>query len=234
LIGSAYNGSSAQTWSVNASTNATPNTLAAYDSNGNISIPSLQLSQYVLVNGNLNNGVGTGTPPFAMSGMSAGTIAFYDGKDPDPLSGSYSPVYTYTISMDVAKFSFLMSTSTTQWAAGSTLAYIDQGDNIWCGGTLTQASDERLKTDVKTLKNPMNKVKKLRGVSFKRKSEMAVEELREEIGLIAQEVQKVIPEVVHEGDDGYLSVSYQNLIGLLIIAVKDLDKRLSKLEKPKK
>ena len=85
--------------------------------------------------------------------------------------------------------------------------------SITASGNITAYSDARLKSNVLTLVNALDKVSKLRGVSFDKDGEHG-------IGVIAQEVQKVIPEVVMEGV--YLSVAYGNLIGLLIEAIKEL------------
>ncbi len=54
---------------------------------------------------------------------------------------------------------------------------------------------------------------------------------RREAGVVAQDVQKACPFVVSEADDGYLSVAYGRLVGLLIEAVKDLTKQVDELKK---
>ena len=91
---------------------------------------------------------------------------------------------------------------------------------IYSGGDITAFnSDERLKHDIFTIEDALSKTKQLRGVRYKRKD---IENHRGNIGFIAQEIQKVIPEVVHMGDDGYLKVAYQNVVGLLVEAIKEL------------
>jgi len=52
----------------------------------------------------------------------------------------------------------------------------------------------------------------------------------EHIGVIAQEVQQILPEVVHTGDDGTLSVAYGNMVALLIEAVKELSLEIETLK----
>ena len=69
------------------------------------------------------------------------------------------------------------------------------------------------------------KIKAMRGVSYVSKFDMG-----EHIGVIAQEVERVVPEVVHTHSNGLKSVAYQNLVGLLIEAIKDLEARISELE----
>ena len=85
-------------------------------------------------------------------------------------------------------------------------------------------SDERLKENIQTLENASEKVNQLRGVSFDWK-----ESGLSSIGLIAQEVEKVIPEVVAE-TDGTKSISYGSLVGLLIEAIKDQQKQINELK----
>ena len=82
---------------------------------------------------------------------------------------------------------------------------------------ITAYSDERLKSDIKTIDNALNKIMKMRGVSYTKQAERG-------IGVIAQEVEKIIPEVVHDGE--YKSVAYGNMVGVLIEAIKDLKQEL--------
>lgn len=89
-------------------------------------------------------------------------------------------------------------------------------------GTITAYSDKRLKTDISTIEGALEKVKALRGVNFTR-----ITGGRKEIGVIAQEVQKVIPEVVHQDNESeLLHVAYGNIVGLLIEAIKELSNKV--------
>jgi hypothetical protein len=102
---------------------------------------------------------------------------------------------------------------------------IDTAGNVTAKENVTAYSDERLKTDICTIDYALDKLKQLRGVTYRRK-----ETLHPGMGVIAQEVRDVIPEVVHVGSDGILSVAYGNLVGLLIEAVKELEARVEELE----
>jgi hypothetical protein len=82
-------------------------------------------------------------------------------------------------------------------------------------------SDARLKREVSTVSDALEKCSKLRGVTFKW---VTGEDQREQLGLIAQETQQVYPSLVSE-HEGYLRVDYPKLVGLLIEAVKELDER---------
>ena len=90
---------------------------------------------------------------------------------------------------------------------------------------VTAFSDERLKYNIETIENGLDKVEQLRGVTYTRDE-------RENIGVIAQEVEKILPEIVLTADDemGTKSVDYSRLTAVLIEAVKDLSARVKELE----
>ena len=90
---------------------------------------------------------------------------------------------------------------------------------------VTAFSDERLKTDIKTIDNALSKVCDMRGVYFNRDGAAKT-------GVIAQEVQKILPEVVHDKQE-YLSVAYGNMVGVLIEAIKELKKEVETLKESK-
>jgi hypothetical protein len=87
-------------------------------------------------------------------------------------------------------------------------------------------SDENLKTNIQTVQNPLDTLHQLRGVTFdwKRNNKSSV-------GVIAQELEKVLPQLVNEGEPR--SVNYNGLIGVLIEAVKELSLRVEELENKK-
>ena len=88
------------------------------------------------------------------------------------------------------------------------------------------SSDERLKKDITTLSGALAKVLNLRGVQFKWKNG----DQNENIGFIAQEVEKVIPQVVRDGSDGLKSVEYGNIVPLLVEAMKEQQKEIESLK----
>lgn len=85
-----------------------------------------------------------------------------------------------------------------------------------------QFSDLRLKTDISDLKDAVKLISQLEGKTFVWKDDQLPQETggKRVIGLIAQQVQKILPEAVHEDENGYLSVSYSELIPVLIEAFK--------------
>ena len=102
---------------------------------------------------------------------------------------------------------------------------LDVAGAIRATGDITAFSDERVKEDVNTIENASEKVSKLRGVSYKKIGEGNLR-----IGVIAQEIEKVMPEVVYTDPKGMKSVAYANLVGLLIESNKELQKRIEILE----
>ena len=81
-------------------------------------------------------------------------------------------------------------------------------------GDITAFSDAALKSDIQTIGDALQRVSEMRGVFFHKDG-------RRSTGVVAQEVQKAIPEAVHDSGE-YLSVAYGNLVGVLIEAVKEL------------
>ncbi len=92
------------------------------------------------------------------------------------------------------------------------------------------SSDARLKDNVTTLNGALDKVKQIRGVEFDWNSNQDVHE-GHDIGVIAQEVEAVYPELVHDRDNGYKAVDYVKLTAVLIQAVKELSTKVEQLEK---
>ena len=99
---------------------------------------------------------------------------------------------------------------------------------------ITAYSDIRLKKDVKTIENALDKVCAMRGVEYTRKSND-----EREVGVIAQEVKEVVPELVkieentdsfNEGISDIHTMKYQNTVGLLIEAIKELEAKVKELE----
>jgi len=107
---------------------------------------------------------------------------------------------------------------------GSTTRFtFNDNGNFTATGNITAYSDERLKENIETLDG--SKVLEMRGVSY-------TKEGKESSGVIAQELEKVAPELVETADDemGTKSVAYGNLVGYLIEAVKDQQKQIDELK----
>jgi hypothetical protein len=105
------------------------------------------------------------------------------------------------------------------------------GGNVFSTGSfqananVTALSDERVKENVETIEGALDKVLAMRGVRYRR-----TDIGETQVGVISQEVQKIVPEAVVENDDGMLHVAYGNLVGVLINAIKELEERVRQLE----
>jgi len=100
---------------------------------------------------------------------------------------------------------------------------VDVTGALTASGNVTAYSDARLKTDVDTIENALEKVTKLRGVEYTK-----ADTQERGIGVIAQEVEEIIPEVVQDG--AYKSVAYGNMVGVLIEAIKELKTEVNDLK----
>ena len=108
------------------------------------------------------------------------------------------------------------------------MGYFDNIGNFTATLSVTAYSDARLKTNVKTIENALEKTSKMRGVTFEKNGVAG-------LGVIAQEVREVFPELVVEAadEDKTLSVAYGNIVGVLIEAVKELKAEIEELKKGK-
>jgi hypothetical protein len=112
------------------------------------------------------------------------------------------------------------NTSTTSLISLRAATVSASGD-IVADGNVTAYSDARLKENVRTIDGALDKVSQMRGVYFDKDGKAGT-------GVIAQEIEKVLPEVVLDGE--YKSVAYGNLVGVLIEAIKELKKEIDELK----
>ena len=110
-------------------------------------------------------------------------------------------------------------------AGDSFTGSISVSGSITATGDITAYSDARLKTDVETIAGALDRVRKLRGVTFTRRDTGS-----RGVGIVAQELAPIVPEAVMTHEDGLLSVAYGNLVGVLIEAVKELADKVERLE----
>ena len=114
------------------------------------------------------------------------------------------------------------------WNAGEGLVH---APGFTATGDMTAAnfnstSDASLKTNVNTITRALDKVTQLRGVNFD-----WIDSGKSATGVIAQEIEAVLPEVVSEDKDGIKHVAYGNVVGVLIEAIKELKAEIEELKK---
>jgi hypothetical protein len=101
--------------------------------------------------------------------------------------------------------------------------------NALLAGTLTQSSDWRLKNNIQPINNVLQKINEVRGVYFNWKDENRSQ--NKQIGFIAQEIEKVFPELVNTDSKGFKSVAYANMSAVLLEAIKEQNQRINALER---
>ena len=148
----------------------------------------------------------------------------------DKLDGIASNANNYS-------FPYTITSSNT----GSTVVFRDGSGNFSMGAlTCTSVSasgdvvayatsDERLKDNITPIENSLEKVGKLKGYEFDWNNKQDIY-VGHDIGVIAQEVEKVAPELVQERDDGYKAVKYEKLVPLLINAINELKAEIEELK----
>ena len=117
-------------------------------------------------------------------------------------------------------------------AANGTAGRLDCSNDI----VAFASSDKRLKENIKPLDNALNKLDKINGVEFdwKKLTEKEKETIHgntgHDVGVIAQEIEEVLPEVVQTRDNGYKAVKYEKIVPLLIEAIKELKQEIEDLK----
>ena len=118
----------------------------------------------------------------------------------------------------------LTSGSMTTAATSSALTFNTTG-GILSSTVFTSTSDITKKTNIQNIKNAVDLTKQINGVKFDWK-----ENGTSSAGVIAQEVEKVLPEIVHANDEGIKSVNYNGVVGLLVEAIKEQQQEINSLK----
>ena len=109
--------------------------------------------------------------------------------------------------------------------SSTTLKFLPSTGNL-SATSFTSLSDVNKKKNITKIDNALEITQQLEGVRFDWKDTH-----KSSLGLIAQEVEKVLPELVETSDDGTKSVSYGNIIGVLIEAIKEQQKQIDTLKR---
>jgi hypothetical protein len=161
---------------------------------------------------------------------SAGTSQGYVGY------GSSGNNIFYFVQFKAADFNFYLD-GAVRGAISTAGTLTMQGDVIAYGSP----SDRRLKENIKPIESALDKVSKLQGVTFDWKEKekeydqfgkpKKLQEWKNDIGFIAQDVQKVVPELVRENENGMLSMRHQGIAPILLEAIKELKAEIDELKK---
>jgi hypothetical protein len=97
-----------------------------------------------------------------------------------------------------------------------------------CANDIVAFSDYRRKKNIRKITEAISKIKCINGYTYEF---IDIINDRRNVGVLAHEIREVLPELVHDNDDGTLSVAYGNMAGLFIEAIKELEARVTELEK---
>ena len=92
------------------------------------------------------------------------------------------------------------------------------------------SSDRELKDNIQPIENPLDKMDKIGGYTFDWNDKQDTYK-GHDIGVVAQEIQSVLPEIVATRANGYLGVKYEKIVPLLIESIKELNKKIEDIEK---
>lgn len=201
----------------------------------------------ILANGNVGIGTSSTSYKFEVNGhsrfadyISGTTLYLADGTASSPsytfntntTNGMFYPasnVIAWSTAgverMRLTSSALIVSNAITAPTTTNTINSLVINAGTCTGVDFIATSDKRLKTEISTITNALDIVKELRGVYFTR-----IGQTKRTVGVIAQETEAVLPEVVHTDENDMKSVSYGNMVGVLIEAVKTLSERLEKIE----
>jgi len=178
---------------------------------------STAIGSYTTASGFRSTAMGDGTSATDYASL---TIGRYNSVNKTVTTGGNAA------SFDTDNAAFVIGNGTL-WNAASDAFVVYFNGNATLSGDLTINSDERLKDNIQPLGSTLDKLHQIEGKTYSFKKD---EEHTPKIGVLAQEVQAVFPELVTEGGDGILSVNYQGLVPVLINAINEQDIKIAALE----
>jgi hypothetical protein len=184
-------------------------------------------STYKVILGNVGNvQIAGGTNGQVLSTDGSSNLSWYTVPTPVAGGGTAGQFAIYTGPTNLAANSGVTYNGATMAVTGAITA---TGDI-----TAFYSSDKNLKTNISNIPHALEKVKQINGVTYNwndiAKSIDANKTDASEAGVIAQEIEEVLPQVVTHRDDGYLAVRYEKLVPLLIEAIKELSAEVEALK----
>jgi hypothetical protein len=176
------------------------------------------------ISGQLTSTLATGTAPFAVSSTTP----------VDNLSIGGNAATASTANALNTGNNYQMNSLGVGTAGSGTAGEIRATNNV----TAYYSSDSRLKENIKPIENALAKVKLINGVTYDWTEDFIESHggedgyfiRKHDVGVIAQEVEAVMPEIVVDRDDGYKAVKYERMVALLIEAVKELSAEIEVLK----
>ena len=114
-------------------------------------------------------------------------------------------------------------------SSGTARVFLNSDNGIIYASDFSASSDQRLKTNITPLTDALDKIKQLNGVTFNWNELSKYDQTTEQVGVLAQEVEKVLPQAVSKGEE-YMSVSYGKIVPLLIESIKEQQSEIDELK----
>ena len=236
-----------------SSSSATANTIALRDSSGDIysrySFASYHNSSDDISSGNISYVMAKFGDNYYRSATAAKLVAFINtadgagsGLDADLLDGLSSTKFlrrdqntwitdeggNHRFYFSANATTYFKTASNFEWRNTSDAAVATLGStgDFVAQGNVTAYSDIKLKEDLLQISDALNKILTLTGYTYTRKDTKD-----RQTGLIAQEVEKILPEAVLTNEEGIKSLAYGNLMGIMVEAIKELKKEIEELKK---
>jgi len=239
LTGSNYDGSSAVTWAVDATSANTGDKIVLRDGSGNFSAGTITATFSGNLGGNVTGNVTgnlTGNVTGNLTGNVTGNVTGSSGSCTGNAATSSATYVNGSGDTGSWYVALVSSTGNSTVTLDSGLTYNASTNALSVTGDITAfASDIRLKTNIRPIENALSKVCSLSGFTYNFNGIAANLGLLSEdriAGVSAQEVLKVLPEAVKPApvNSEYLTVQYEKLIPLLIEAIKELQEKVKTLE----
>ncbi len=171
-----------------------------------------------------NVGIGTTSPASILDVFNSTAATFRVGVDSTHRFLVSAGPGTTTVSSGKNQIEFTTTDTNIYFTAGGAGGlYLATGGTSWTGN-----SDMRLKKNITTISNALERVSKIRGVNFNWASASSSPDLQ--IGVIAQEVQVEFPELISTDKNGYLGIQYDKLGPILIEAIKEQQSQIDTLK----
>jgi hypothetical protein len=160
-----------------------------------------------------------GETPISLLRESGSGNTFYMAIATDAYIGTSAAIGINFLTSDAGRGKI---TAGGNWLLGTST---DNGERLYVSGSIratgsiTANSDVRLKKNIERIENALQKVSEISGYTYN-----TIYDEDRHAGVIAQEIDKVLPEIVNKGNDGLMGVEYGNISALLIEAIKDLKK----------
>ena len=185
----------------------------------------------ILKNGNTGIGMNSPNAPLAFSNTTGPKISLYEG--------SVNSQYGFAVQNSQLQIYSDNAAAKISFGYYSSGTYVERMYLTNTTGSLTVAgsyyfSDARYKKQITRLQNPLEKIMAINGVEyFMRTDEFPTKQFNDklQVGLIAQEVEKILPQVVQTGEDGYKAIDYAKIVPLLVEGIKEQQKQIDELRR---